>query len=298
MAYEFRYQIFPPHIFGLEEPGFAVVPAQEGTPTYGPTIDTKTMNIAGRGSQTRARLLDDQINESMAFGGAQCRLQDDFLTVVFEAPDDESAEKISTDTAADFCAVLSLLTTAPCRFEFVQALEGDAGRRVQTLRSVNLGRFHMYNLDSLRERLSTVPAISSLIDDSRLRPALIYFQKGLFLRDLFGDPKVERYPHYLGGSAIAQEAFLNFWKSIAVILGETKEGKRFQTFYRKLGYSREDFERTIRPVYDVRDRYNIAHSSLDPSKEFIDINQVAMCLNLAKEVIERYISFLETQRNV
>ena len=291
MIYDFTFRIVPPRVFGLSDPDYTVFSSQEISSSYSHTMDTVTGNIVGRGTQTRARLDDDRITVEFSYTEARFSLVDDFMSVSFEAVNDATAEELANQHAADFCALLSHVTMTPCRYEFVQALDATK-RRVPTIHTKSLGRIHSYNLDSLRGDLASFSSALPRLQDQRLRASLVYFQKALLLRELFGDPRVERYPSLIGASTLGQEAFLNFWKAIASILGEASDGKRFQTFYKKLGYSRDDFVGRIRPLYHVRDDYDVAHSSLDPSKELFDHNHVGVCLNVSKQVIDRYISYL------
>jgi len=118
---------------------------------------------------------------------------------------------------------------------------------------------------------------SLLESHPRFEKACDYFMRGLFYsQEIYQlvDPRVSR------GSFYAAEAALNFYKAIALLLGDPIH----QPAFAALKYDRT-MRRRIIHAYDLRHNEDVAHPSLDRN----DImNRMGVAKLLAKEILEDY----------
>jgi len=302
-TFEFVFLVEPAGIFGLEEPGQTVLPSEEWVKTFGPVLDTRTMNIVGWGTQSILRTLDKKLDLRFDVEEVTFRLSDNFLFASVPGQSAEEATSKLTPVLKRLVLYLSFSQNTFIRYNLVQATD-EVGRRIPTPKVVKFASLRVYSLENLRKQLTASESASKTVySDIRVCKALEYFGKGLLFRELLQDPRYSALnpfdPLSLSETSLRVEAFLNFWKVLAIILGEKTEGKRFQSFYKKLRISDEEFQENIIPLYEVRNDYDVAHSQKQAklaTPNVVTEEHLTRCLKEAKNVIERYTRYLSKEQ--
>lgn len=129
------------------------------------------------------------------------------------------------------------------------------------------------------------------MEDERLVSALQYYEHALYLLDNaeriagIGSPHFE----YLFSAIV-----LNLWKSVSAIVGDPSTDRDYQRRYKAIGIAREYFMTEIDgTLKDIRSGQDVAHYSPTESETTqLKGPVVTKALNVAKDVIDRYRSFL------
>ena len=304
-TFDFVFSVEPPGIFGLEEPGRTILPSEEGLEAVGPVLDTRTMNIVGWGTQSVLRALDKKLDLHFDVDGVTFRFSDNFLfaSVLGQSPEEAASKLIPV--LKRLVLYLSFAQNTFIRYSLVQATD-KVGKRIPIPKAVELASIRVYGLENLRKQLTKFESASRTVySDIQLCKALEYFDKGLLFHELLEDPRYSALnpfdPLSLSETSLRAEAFLNFWKVLSLILGERREGKRFQSFYKKLRISDEEFQQNIKPLYKVRNDYDVAHSQRQAklaTPNVVTREHLASCHKEAKNLIQRYICYLLNKRAV
>ncbi|HEX74075.1 MAG TPA: hypothetical protein G4N93_02880 [Dehalococcoidia bacterium] len=302
-TFDFVFLVEPAGIFGIEEAGKTIISAEEGDQIVSPILDSRTMNIVSWGTQSRLRALDKKLDLPLNIDGAIFRFSDNFLFVSVPGHSLEEAESKLIPALKRLILYLSFSQNTFIRYTLVQATN-VVGERIPIPKLVKLGSLRFYNLDNLRKQLSEFESASKTVySENRISKALEYFGKGLLFCELLEDSRYSILnpfdPLSLSETSLRAETFLNFWKVIAIILGEKMEGKRFQSFYKKLGMSNEEFRQNILPLYKVRNDYDVAHSKRQATlatPNVVTREHLTACQKEAKNLIERYAHYLSKNK--
>ncbi len=127
----------------------------------------------------------------------------------------------------------------------------------------------------------------SHLDNPRLERALSYYQRGVFYRrELFRLVELDLGPSQ--DQFYLAEATLNFYKATAIVLGDpihepTKRALRLNRTQRK----------RIEDLYNLRDRFDIAHPVLNSAALETVKGQVVFAQTIAKEVVAMVLEAAE-----
>lgn len=151
-----------------------------------------------------------------------------------------------------------------------------------------MGKFQTYNLDSFKQSLSWAFEAAPLVHDLKLAKALDYFNHGQLLSKIRDElPMGFLRAH----SYLAADAFANFYKAAAVVVGDPSKDKDYQSRYKKIGLSRDFWKEKVEYVRNLRNDYGVAHYDLD-SKQ-LD-RELSTAQDVAKTIIAHYITFLQS----
>lgn len=258
------FEIEPPYLFGLPKEGWTVIPAKAQT-VNGPEMSSATGKVVRYGTLSSYRNEDEKIRSEFKLGGIQLQFNDNFLNVTIEGSDySKAVEKI---------APVLLYATRHMSFEINDLIQyrlvevvDENHRRVPSHQSFSYQRVHSYDLDKIRKFTqfleSSFPILAS---DPRWVQALEYHERGLALSGLARQypplPSLS-FPEKRTEGLLLPEAFLNYWKSITVILGDrtagNEEKERYKTFYREIGLT-DNAKAEIDKLYEIRNKFDVAH---------------------------------------
>ncbi len=281
--YEVVVTLEPPKIFGLPEEHWTIV---EAAPShhYSPTLDFRTHNIVGHGTLSRYREYDDRLTATFVVNNIECQIDDNFLHAILEANNVSEALMLISQEIGRLCPLVStFLGGSHLSFGILQAVQD--GAPVPLSPRVTLMRVHAYNLSSLKEAiLNASDMLDGLPTDERLDQALRYFVNGGTLYRLMTEQGV--------GQVLEAPCFLEFWKAMAKIVGDPSGEKDHQSRYKKFGLDKEYYDRAIRPLHNIRNRFGVAHIASVDAPAVVSLKDVGQCQAVAGQVIQRYVKFL------
>ena len=280
------FKIKPEGTFGLEEQNMTVVPA--GMETVTPELHLVHGKFIYPGTQTIGRKLEETLVESFMIGEYSAEIKDNILNITIEGSSNIEAEKGAVEAIHRFLMLLSFSArlSVPLTFEIIAA-ENDRGERVKILKYLGKFSVRWYNLNQMIESIKNSSEIlNNVINNKTLERALEYYERGLILSSQA--MKTES-PHTI--SYFKQEAFLNYWKSITIIIGDpSKNSKEFQNKYKQYGIEKEFFQDKIMSIKKIRDDYDVAHMSEDYK---FDEKQEPIARDATRHVIGKYIELLK-----
>ena len=253
----------------------------------GDAYDSWTGRKVSHGVQTMARWPNEKVVVGFDVEGVPVRLEDNYLAVEPEVETDEDAYRLAATILKRFLAAFSFHQGQFFEARLVQA---TAGSRLLP-EMMHLGKFTVYSLQSTKDAASTAAEwIPDLLKNRRLDMALEYFNRATYLTRSQLEARLDL-PFLWGASSLRGEAFLNYWKSITAVLGDPKrEGKRFQSFYKKLGLDRNFMETDVERLKTMRNDYDVAHSLDAGSDGRFDIadEDLNVAAGAAKRVVGAY----------
>jgi hypothetical protein len=287
-TYEVTFRVDPPYPFGLPHPGYMVVPHDE---EWRMNFD----HDLGAGWATRldgtdsTRRANQILRAEIVVRGIRVRARDNIFTVRLPSNSRETAVEEARK-------VLEMLLRTVCTywenpgFDFVtRALrvfnDGRVSERERDLR----GGLYVYDTRQFAELLSESAAlIEPGLYDQRLTRALKYFGLGDDLLRMKSDTDEED-DRLL---AITPLRFLQYWKSIAVILGDPSKDRDHQSRPNKLGLGRHFFRQRIKPLDELRNNFDVAHVTDPNAPRIVSPEQTDECRRTAVKVIHTYAGSL------
>ncbi|MCH7836055.1 MAG: hypothetical protein IH864_04240 [Chloroflexi bacterium] len=294
--FRFVYWLSPEGPFGIPEAGVTVVPGGQKQ-IVGDVYDSWTGRKVSHGAQTMARSPDDKVQLTFEVEGTTVRLDDNYLKIHPEAETAAEAERIVAAILRRFLAAFSFHQGQFFQARLVQAT-GEKGLLAEMM---HLGKFTVFSLEGIRGAASAAAQwIPDLQKKRRLDMALEYFNRALYLRRSELEARLDL-PFLWGASSLRGEAFLNYWKSITAVLGDpSKEGKRFQLFYKKLGIDRSLIRTDVKRLSGIRNDYDVAHSlgAAGGNAFSISDEDINLAERMAKLVMQSYYDLLKGQPDV
>lgn len=95
--------------------------------------------------------------------------------------------------------------------------------------------------------------------------------------------------------AITPLRFLQYWKAIAVIIGDPSRDRDHQERPKKLGLGRHFFRQRIHPMNELRNNFDVAHVADPNAPRIVSPEQADECRRVAVEVIHAYARSLDAK---
>ncbi len=254
-------EINPLGLFGISEPGKPVLQVGRDE-RVGMTGDLRDLNRIGYGAASQDRPDEKAIHMTLALGNTVMELRDNEARLTTDAPDMYKGHEQIIRELDKFIRHLSL--NQQCLFTYNPlTLSAEDGQELQLPQSLRL-QATRYNLERLERDIKEAANFQHL-SDTRLDRALQYLQLALF--EFEEERKMETVTATFDRRDIRDWhialPFLNLWKALTVIVGDPSRDKDHQRRYRKLGFDHKFYEEKIKPLHDLRNDYDTAHSSLD-----------------------------------
>jgi hypothetical protein len=258
-----------------------VVDSESGSTGYSPTIDSRTGNVLAYGTLSRYRPDDSALAVEFTVAGIKFRIQDNFATLSCSATTDREALEATVTVFERFLRQLSIAQGGHFGYELLQMQHpnGHVTNR-PGLRQLPPFRVTVYNLTTLADAIYEAGRRSG-VEDEKLSKALLYYEHASFLFEL--RTHVGMFSSHF--AFVLTSAYLHAWKAIALILGEPGTDSDYQSRYKQFGLPKDYWKTEIRPLYEIRNQYDVAHCSMDADA----ISQVQGAFGKAVEACRRII---------
>lgn len=290
-VFRITFRIEPIYVFGIRTSSMEVIPVHE-PPTLVFDHNTYEQWVTRPDGTSGERRSDEMMRVDFSVDGISFVWTDSMCTATLDAPDGKSAVN-----RADTCLtrILHLLMgTTPG----VQALLTShvvdvsvGGRPLKNMVSDWL-RFRVYdNLSLAANIIETVELTSHVPSDKRLDRSLMYMGIGDAMSELFGADTPDEY-----SAETLPIQFLQYWKALTVIAGDASRDKDHQIRPTKLGLGREFFRQRVKPLNELRDRSDVAHSINPRDARAVSSDDVTECREVATIVIRAFCERLIAER--
>lgn len=283
MKFFVRYRINPPGHFGIPDGNEVIVPSALKT-IFTPTVDNHdpNMSFVGYGTLPIYRKDDEAINLEFNLSGTSFTIKDNFFRLGVEAIDLNEAYYKANNILEEFLKNLGLSSGILFTYEAFQ-FEAENGEFHNLPRYIEFPTARVYNLVKLKQDFYEAAKYHNL-EDARLSKAIDYLEQAqlLFLR--IGNITSPFSRHY---SQLFASIYLNLWKSITVVIGDSRE-RDFQSRYKKLGFDFNYFKNNIEPIKRMRDDFDVAHYSLKQENIQEVRKQFGIAQRTVSEVLRRY----------
>lgn len=198
------------------------------------------------------------------------------------ASDKQAALQRATDFIEGLTRLLSMKTAryVSARFEGLDNTSGKPGDSILNGLDISWWEEDYDARNRLPADIGSACRAISHLGNPTIEPALSYYQRGVFYRrELFRLVELDLGPSQ--NQFYLAEAALNFYKATAIVLGHpihepTKRALRLDRTQRK----------RVENLYDLRNRFDIAHPVLDSAALETVKAQVYHAQTIAKEVVE------------
>jgi hypothetical protein len=288
--FTFLFKLEPAGDFGLPEQDTIVTTAVRNI--YSAAIHRLTLNTVSHGTLSRYREENEAIRLDEHMLGLRMSLHDNYLWVVLLKEDYKAAELIVLAAVDRFTQLLAVDRGTYFSAEFLHATVKSGAEEVLARhpKSMSLFRLKPYNLpaftESLREALRSV----SLTGDAKLAKALDYCNHAQFLNKVRDDLP---FGYARAHSHLVADIFSNYYRAASVIVGDPKKDRDYQSRYKKIGLSDDDWK-TVERVRALRNNYGVAHYDLEDKSEQLK-QELAMAVAVTKKVITCYITSLHSK---
>ncbi len=278
--FQVRYEIQPAGAFGVPEPR-----ADRVSPV-GRTITTRAVHVfqdehTSWGSMPLYRDDDEAIRQTVALPTSTIRFEDNYVLVHVAAASILEAQIKATEELDRYLMHLTCLSR---QFFTHRCFSVESNGNIAAPRGTGTSTVtHVYDLPKLRKNLQEA-ASASTIRDSRYLRATKYRNHAILLLDLI------RYRTHSAQERLhlATGVFLNLWKAVATIVGDPSSDKHHQTRHRELGLPKRYYQRRIKPLHDVRNKWDVAHPSLDETLLAELDPEVGTAFDVCDEVMAAY----------
>lgn len=290
MRFVAYFEIQPSSKFGLPYKDKTVIP--EGSSMVF-TIELHKV-WKGHGTLPRYRDHNEAFSQALDLEDSTAHFRDNHLSLFLEADSLREAQEKSFCILDGLFLNLSLISGIHYYYKPIQILNFDTDE-VHTLPLqfekepiqggyMLVGRIepYTYNLETLREQVKQAGEISKNSDQS-LHKALTYYHHALYLLDGSQENPMN---HQLLANA---SAFLNFWKAITTIIGDSSENREsYYSKYKTFGISEDYFTNNIEPLRKLRNRSDVAHYDLGGEGLKEIASRVGEALAVASFVLKAY----------
>ena len=261
---------------------------------YTASIHGLTFNKVNHGTLSRYREEGEAIKLDEDILGLRMSLRDNYLWVMVLKEDYKEAELAVLAAVDRLVQLLAVDRGTYFSAEFLHATvkSGTEEALARHPKRVSLGRIKTYNLPTFTESLRRALHLVLLASDVKLAKALDYCNHAQFLNQVRADLPLG---YARAHSYLIADIFSNYYRAISVIVGDPSKPKDrdYQSRYRKMGGSDEGWKK-IERVRQLRNDYGVAHYDLGDKTEQLEL-ELAVAVQVTKEVITRYIAGLQSQ---
>lgn len=286
LKYEVIVRVDPPKLFGLAEEGTAVLPPGT-TPNIRWTPDLSRVWAEAPGIDDPLRKYNERFLVSVEIDDIRVSGDDNLFHVWLDAS--------STDAAADQAEVL-IRRLFLARSTLLEA-EGAHTYQVTTIEirlpganftkvPEGVTQLYLYDLRALEEEIRQAAFnLQGLSSNDRLGQALDYFALGDDLAHMRNGRQRDAY-----FNSVAPLRFLQYWKALATIIGDPSKDRDHQSRPQRIGLPRTFFRHVVRPLNDLRNKFDVAHVSDPEARQIVMSEHVKECREAAKHAIVAYMT--------
>ena len=286
--FNLAFELRPRSLFGIPDGDTIVVPSSHKR-VESPLLHVPTGHLYAYGTLSKFRSDAEMICRKLTLPGVSARLRDNFITVKVWGTDPRTAHSVAASALERFLQQLTVTTGVLLEYTHLYTDIDSEGETLPAPTTTQLLHVAWYNLDRLRSDLGQAESFASY-DDMNLIRACRYYTHARMLEALRNELPEELSWHR---KQLASEIFLNSWKAITSIFGDTsKDARLFQSAYRTFGITKEFFKNEVLPLKHLRDECDVAHSS--SSSDDIDLvdDNLNSAMSVARKIIRVYRDYL------
>jgi hypothetical protein len=155
---------------------------------------------------------------------------------------------------------------------------------------VPLGRIKIYNLSAFKESLGWAFDAVVHTNDPKLGRALDYCNHAQLLSRIRDDLPLG---YVRAHGYLAADIFSNYYRAVSVIVGDPSKDRDYQSRYKKMGLSEEDWKKLER-IRGFRNSYGVAHYDLGDKIAELE-QELDTAVQVTKNVITCYIMSLQAK---
>lgn len=289
-TYRLLFRLSPPGVFGLPDGNKVVIAAKEGQEIYGPVLDTRTGQLVSHGTLSQYRAPEQVLTATFEEGDLKLSLNDNFLAITTEASDPQAAADRTLPYVDLFVQSLSTMYGMRFFFEFLSAEDDSGSPQViktgpQALQLFNLT---IFNLEQLRERIAVATRWAASVD-AAAKKALFYFEHACLLNE-FAQTLPLTSHHASFSRAVA---FLQMFKALTSIIGESGTDHDYQRRLHSLGFPKDFWPTKVKPLYAIRNDEDVAHYSHSFPEPGAFFTQFSQATSVFSEALTAYMKVTE-----
>jgi hypothetical protein len=226
----------------------------------------------------------DAIRQSISSDMCLLTVTDNYLTVEYEADMTEPLPPAILEQVQRLTQHLSVDIGCLAHAKHILTERGTSVDMPQQF----MQKWILYDLDQVRRVIRDVGPYCRLTDPV-LAKALLYHEHGLLLLQAIEDvPRgLERQRLFLQISA-----FMSFWKAISLVAGDPQQRDHQRRCKAIKGLPKRFYDNHIRKMHELRNHFDVAHSSLDEMRLQLAAQQVGSAKTIAETLIKAYRSHL------
>jgi hypothetical protein len=277
-------RVGPPHLFGLPSSAVQALPANTA-PVIKWEPDLSRVWAETPDGSDPYRKYEERFTFKMTIGGVEVDAEDDLFRVTLEASDEEEAGSRAAQLVLQlFHLRATVFLPGVHRITATVVAVGQYDGNLVRVTTPTVG-VYLYDLRQLGATLSeAADMLRNAVGDTRLAQAVRYFGLGDDLSELLTRSTAFDY-----GASLAPIRFLQYWKSLATIVGDPSTDKDHQSRHAGLSLGRQYFRREINPLHAIRNQFGVAHIADPNAPRIVTDANVRKCRKIAAEVIHAYI---------
>lgn len=285
--FDIRFRIEPAHVLGIRTSSMEVAPVNHPPKLVFDPV-TFEQSVTRPDETPGERRPEEMVRANFSLEGITFVWTDTICLTTLEALDLESAVDRAERLLKRILRLLMGSTTGVGALLTPHVVDVSVGGRALSHMVSSWQRFYIYDNERFTENLlAAVELTRQVPPDLRLDRALMYLGIGDAMDELFSadspdDHLVETLPI----------RFLQYWKALTVIVGDASRDSDHQKRPRSLGLGREFFRQRVRPLNELRDRSDVAHSINPRDARAVTSEQVTECREVATAVIHAYCQTL------
>jgi hypothetical protein len=284
-------RVGPPHLFGLPNPAVQALPANTA-PVIKWEPDLSRVWAETPDGSDPYRKYEERFTFKVTIGSVEVDAEDDLFRVTLEASDEEEAGSRAAQLVLQlFHLQATVFLPGVHRITATIVAVGQYDGKTVRLTPGTTG-VYLYDLQQLGATLlEAADMLKNAVGDMRLAQAVRYFGLGDDLSELLTRSTALDY-----GASLAPIRFLQYWKSLATIVGDPSSDKDYQSRHVGLGLGRQYFRHEINPLHTIRNQFGVAHIADPNAPRIVTQANVQKCREVAATVIHAYVRGLKKSR--
>ena len=283
--YKIITEISPSGFFGLPDNDNIVVP--------GPTFIMKKLIQSASSiwfKVSKYRIEDDAISANYETNEYKIEINENYIILYFNRLSLEEALNFCQEKLNIFVRILQTNYKQNFTYEFIEIYKDNVLQKFPKPGYNEDFDIIVYDLSKLKSSLDYSLSKIDINDKYALR-FLEYFDRATFLYDMYSLESIKilnsRYLNFL-----CTEAFLNYFKSITVILGDPSIDSDYQSRFKRFGYDEIFFKNTMEFFRKIRNDNDVSHYSLkDDESIYLEIkSNLPKIKEVAIDVFEKYLN--------
>lgn len=286
-SFEVMFRVEPAHVFGIRTDGTEVAPASQ-LPKLVFDHVTFEQTVTRSDGTSGERRSDEMLRASFEVGEVFFILEDNICIAKTEADNPDSAIEMSQQLLNRVLKLMMGMTTGVGALLTPRVMGVRINGKPLKKMVSPWQKFQIYDNQRFAQDLLAAAEVSQrLPSDVILDRALMYLGVGDAMEKLFDSNESDDHI-----AEVLPLRFLQYWKSLPMIVGDSSRDRDHQKRPQNLGLGREFFRHRVRPLNELRDKYDVAHSFNTRDSRTVTPDQVSECRGVATMAIQAYCRYL------